>query len=137
MRSLIRNAERPAVAFGLLLALSGCQAPPSPAPVFHVVDASIADIHAAMEAGALTARQLVEAYLARIEAYDKHGPALNAIVTINPNALARRRTGRGLGGVGPDRPAPRHPRHRQGQLRHVRFADQRRLLVTGRVDATG
>lgn len=54
-----------------------------------VVETSIAEIHAAMRDGSLTARRLVEAYLARIEAYDKSGAALNAIVAINPNALAR------------------------------------------------
>ncbi len=56
---------------------------------FDVVEASIADIHAAMRAGDLTARQLVQSYLDRIEAYDKQGPALNAIITINPRALER------------------------------------------------
>ena len=56
---------------------------------FDVVEASIADIHAAMRVGDLTARQLVQSYLDRIEAYDKQGPALNAIITINPRALER------------------------------------------------
>ena len=78
-------------ALGLTFVLAGCQAAPSgpSAPSFDVVEASIAEIHAAMNAGSLTSRALVEAYLARIEAYDKQGPALNAILTINPNALAR------------------------------------------------
>lgn len=58
-------------------------------PAFDVVEASIAGIHAEMRAGRLTARELVEVYIARIEAYDKQGPALNAIVEINPDALAR------------------------------------------------
>jgi Asp-tRNA(Asn)/Glu-tRNA(Gln) amidotransferase A subunit family amidase len=57
-------------------------------PSFSVVEASIADIHAAMREGRLTCRQLVDAYLARIEAYDKQGPALNAIVAANPNVRA-------------------------------------------------
>ena len=56
---------------------------------FDVVEATIADIHGAMQSGTLTARELVEAYLARIEAYDKQGPALNSIIVINANALAR------------------------------------------------
>ena len=42
-----------------------------------------------MEAGELTSRQLVDAYLARIEAYDRQGPALNSIIVINPRAVAR------------------------------------------------
>lgn len=58
-------------------------------PMFDVVEASIADIHAGMRQGQLTARQLVELYLRRIEAYDKQGPAINAIIRINPNALER------------------------------------------------
>ena len=53
------------------------------------VEATIAGIHSAMQAGELTSRQLVEAYLARINAYDKRGPALNAIVRMNPRALER------------------------------------------------
>ena len=56
---------------------------------FDVVEASIGDIHQAMVEGRLTARQLVELYLERIEAYDKQGPAVNAIVVVNPGALAR------------------------------------------------
>ena len=57
-------------------------------PPFQVVEASIADIHAAFRAGRLTCRGLVERYLRRIDAYDKNGPAVNAIVTVNPKALA-------------------------------------------------
>jgi len=52
-------------------------------------EATIADIHAAIRSKDLTCRQLVQTYLDRIEAYDKKGPALNAIIVVNPNALAR------------------------------------------------
>ena len=51
-------------------------------------EATISDIHAALEARQLTCRQLVQLYIDRIEAYDKKGPALNAIIMVNPNALA-------------------------------------------------
>ncbi|HSA57014.1 MAG TPA: amidase family protein, partial [Gemmatimonadaceae bacterium] len=54
---------------------------------FQVEEATIADIHAAMRANRLTCRQLVSAYLARIAAYDKTGPAINALVIVNPRAL--------------------------------------------------
>jgi Asp-tRNA(Asn)/Glu-tRNA(Gln) amidotransferase A subunit family amidase len=54
---------------------------------FELEEATIAQIHAAMGAGALTCRGLVEQYLRRIDVYDKNGPALNAIVAINPDAL--------------------------------------------------
>src|SRR5687767_6146905 len=55
---------------------------------FDVIEATIDTIHAAMRAGQLTARQLVQAYLDRIAAYDRQGPALHAVQTINPQALA-------------------------------------------------
>ncbi|MBI2189244.1 MAG: amidase [Acidobacteria bacterium] len=54
---------------------------------FALLDTTIADVHAAYAAGTLTSRQLVQMYLDRIEAYDKKGPTLNAIITINPDAL--------------------------------------------------
>jgi Asp-tRNA(Asn)/Glu-tRNA(Gln) amidotransferase A subunit family amidase len=54
---------------------------------FNVMETSIADIHAAMRAGKLTCHSLVQQYLDRIQAYDKQGPALNAILYINPKAL--------------------------------------------------
>ena len=59
--------------------------PPAP---FVLEEATIAGIHAGFASGTLTCRQLVTEYLARIEAYDDDGPALNAILTVNPNALA-------------------------------------------------
>ena len=55
---------------------------------FNVVETTIADIHSAMFARRLTCHQLVQAYLDRIAAYDKQGPAINSIVQMNPNALA-------------------------------------------------
>jgi amidase len=49
--------------------------------------ATIADFNAAFNAGTLTAERLVQLSLARIEAYDRHGPALRAVITINRQAL--------------------------------------------------
>jgi Asp-tRNA(Asn)/Glu-tRNA(Gln) amidotransferase A subunit family amidase len=58
------------------------------APVtFRLEEATIASIHEAMTAGRLTCHALVDGYLRRIEAYDKNGPALNAIVMTNADAL--------------------------------------------------
>jgi amidase len=54
---------------------------------FDIVETTIADIHAAYRSGALKARELVQAYLDRIAAYDKAGPKINSIITINPRAL--------------------------------------------------
>lgn len=74
----------------------------APAAGFAIEEATIDALQAEMVAGRLTARALVEHYLTRIEAFDKRGPAINAIITVNPAALARadsldaelRRTGR-------------------------------------------
>lgn len=57
-------------------------------PPFQVEEASIADIHAAFRDGRVTCRGLVERYLRRIDLYDKNGPAVNTLVTLNPRALA-------------------------------------------------
>ena len=54
---------------------------------FNLRTAGVADIQDAVAAGALTYERLVQLYLNRIEAYDQQGPALNAILEINPRAL--------------------------------------------------
>ena len=54
---------------------------------FHLQEATIEDVHDAYKSGQLTAHQLVQLYLNRIEAYDKKGPSINAIITVNPKAL--------------------------------------------------
>ncbi len=51
-------------------------------------EATIPEIQKAMEQGKLTSEKLVSLYLARIAAYDKQGPALNSIITLNTEALA-------------------------------------------------
>lgn len=55
---------------------------------FDIVEATIPGVHAALKSGRLTCHELVQQYLDRIAAYDKAGPALNAIQTVNPRALA-------------------------------------------------
>ena len=54
---------------------------------FNVIEATIDDIHEAYKSGRLTCRQLVQMYIDRIEAFDKKGPAINAIITLNSDAL--------------------------------------------------
>jgi Asp-tRNA(Asn)/Glu-tRNA(Gln) amidotransferase A subunit family amidase len=65
-----------------LLGPAGAQERP-----FHLEEATIASIHAAFANGQLTCVQLTRAYLNRIEAYNLKGPALHAIITVNPRAL--------------------------------------------------
>ncbi|GCF09487.1 amidase [Dictyobacter arantiisoli] len=53
----------------------------------HLKEATIAELQAAMSQGHLTARQLTESYLKRIHSIDQHGPTLNSIIELNPDAL--------------------------------------------------
>src|SRR6187401_3397098 len=55
---------------------------------FHLQEATIAGIHAAFAAGTLTCAQLTRLYLDRVDAYDRRGPALRTIITVNPRATA-------------------------------------------------
>jgi amidase len=79
------------------LAVSGAEKPkravkararPPAAVTFDVVEASVADLQDAMTKGRLTSRELTALYLARIKAIDKSGPTLNAVIEVNPDALA-------------------------------------------------
>ena len=54
---------------------------------FDLLTASVADVQSAVASGALTYERLVQLYLNRIDAYDKRGPGLHAVIAINPRAL--------------------------------------------------
>jgi amidase len=53
--------------------------------------ATIADINAAFDAGTLTAESLTQMCLARIAAFDRKGPSLHAVMTLNPKAVEQAR----------------------------------------------
>jgi amidase len=53
-----------------------------------VENATLGDLQEALAAGRTTAADLVRAYTARIDAYDRDGPRLNAVRELNPDALA-------------------------------------------------
>ncbi len=55
---------------------------------FNVVEASVTELQDAMRVARLTSVQLVDAYLARIAAYDQAGPRLNSLIRVNPRARA-------------------------------------------------
>jgi len=55
----------------------------------EIPEATVGGIHDAMETGALTSQSLVERYLDRVEAYDRNGPELNSLVTVNDAAVER------------------------------------------------
>jgi Asp-tRNA(Asn)/Glu-tRNA(Gln) amidotransferase A subunit family amidase len=56
------------------------------------MECSISNIHRAMREGTVTCLSLVQGYLDRIQAYDKQGPALNAMLYVNPTALEQAET---------------------------------------------
>ena len=74
-----------AAAAGAALMANVAHAQPSPALSPF---ASATEQQAAMKAGTLTSEALVQADLARIAALDKTGPKLNAVIVLNPHALA-------------------------------------------------
>jgi len=55
---------------------------------FRLLETTIDDIQRAYAAKTLSARELTQLYLNRIEALDRGGPAINSIITIAPDALS-------------------------------------------------
>ena len=81
---MTRGAAAGGLAVALLLSLA------STLRAQRAVDldaATIADLNAAFDAGTLTSVQLVSRYLSRIAAYDRQGPAIHAVITLNAKAL--------------------------------------------------
>ena len=73
-----------------LVVLSGCEIVTEKTTVqseFTLMEATINDIQSAFDSGVLTSEELVKQYLARIKQYDKNGPKINSIITLNPQAL--------------------------------------------------
>jgi amidase len=66
---------------------AGALAPARAARTIPFDALTIADIDRAFDTGALTAEKLVQICLARIQAYDRQGPSLHAIIALNPRAL--------------------------------------------------
>jgi amidase len=91
-----------AAALAALLMLPDVQA-----AELDLTTASIADLNAAFDAGALTSEKLVQMYLKRIAAYDDQGPGINAVLALNSKALE---TARALDAER-KRKGPRSPLH--------------------------
>ena len=61
--------------------------PAGPAtPQFELSEMTVADLQDAMHSGRFTARSLTDMYLGRIDELDKRGPAINAVIELNPDA---------------------------------------------------
>ena len=59
-----------------------------PVKSFELDEATIVELQDGMKSGKFTARSLTEKYLARIQEIDRSGPGVNAVIEINPDALA-------------------------------------------------
>ena len=94
--------------------------------LFDVAEVTVHELQAAMTAGNVTALALVNAYLARIQAIDRAGPRVNAILELNPDARAiaaaldRERSAKG----------PRGPLHGIAVLLKDNIATADRMLTT-------
>ena len=101
---------------------------------FNVVEATIEDIHTGYKSGKLTCHQLVQMYLDRIEAFDKKGPNINALITINADALKEAdRLDAAYKASGPHWSAARHSGDRERSGRCQRHADDLGLAVIQRL----
>ena len=130
-----RRSRRPLLSAVRDRTLSAATAPDVPS--FEFDEITIAELQAGMTAGKYTARSIAEKYLARIDQIDKHGPAINSVIEVNPDALsiaealdAERKD------KGAARAAARHPGADQGQHRHCRpHDDHRGIARAGRLQA--
>jgi len=70
-----------------VMALLFAAVTPSAQRALDLDSATIADINAAFAKGTLTSERLVQMFLSRIDAFDRKGPALRSVITVNPRAL--------------------------------------------------
>jgi amidase len=97
-RAMLRTTAIGAVTAAIVPALSAGRAVgaselvPSPAKAFEFDEATIADLQRRMKGGEISAHSLTQAYLSRIQEMDSrtanNGPGLNAVIEVNPDALA-------------------------------------------------
>ena len=82
---MIRPVAKLAGVLALTAALLGSTAVSAKQVEFD--QATIAELGAAFSAGTLTAEKLMELCLARIKAFDRQGPKIHAVITLNPKAM--------------------------------------------------
>src|ERR1700730_14781411 len=75
--------RRDVVKSAILAAVSASAA----GPQIDLEELTVDDIQKGFQSGQFSAQSLTEAYLARIDAIDRHGPAINAVIELNPEAL--------------------------------------------------
>lgn len=82
-----KTLERFGLAIAVVITTLASTMSSAPAATLDLTTATVADVQAAYAGGQVSAEQVVSAYLARIAAYDKQGPRIEAIVVVNPAAL--------------------------------------------------
>jgi amidase len=79
------NAPR---VFGRGKETAGTEMVLNPPPAFELEEMTVLDLQNAMAAGKFTAHSIARKYLDRIDGVDKHGPAINSVIELNPDALS-------------------------------------------------
>jgi amidase len=92
-RSFLQTTLTTGAAAAIYPALRAARAGAATSPAvdikpFELDEITIADLQDGMKSGRFTARSLVEKYSARSEEIDKHGPAINSVIELNPDALS-------------------------------------------------
>ena len=87
MRAGAAGAIYPALGAGRVLALDTAPQANNVKP-FELDEITIPELQDGMKSGRFTAQSLVEKYTTRIHEIDKQGPAINAVIEMNPDALA-------------------------------------------------
>lgn len=94
-RKFLRNAAVASAATTLYPALGAAReiaaemkSAPQEVKPFELDEITIAELQDGMNSGRFAARALVEKYSARIDEVDKHGPAVNAVIEMNPDAMS-------------------------------------------------
>lgn len=91
-RLFLQRSALAGLSAAILPAFAGARelsdSPPAEIKPFELDEITIADLQAGMASGKFSARVITEKYLARIKEIDKHGPAINSVIEINPDALA-------------------------------------------------
>jgi len=106
-RDFLRTGALAAAATALDASRGGSRAAAEPPPThprqaaFELEEATVALLQEGMRSRRYTARSIAELYLARMDAIDRAGPAINSVIERNPDALriaeerdAERRAGR-------------------------------------------
>ncbi|MGZ4820046.1 MAG: amidase [Terriglobales bacterium] len=109
-RTFLKTAAAAAAGAAMIRPALATETPPAPwsslkPAAFNLEELTIAEMQKGLASGKFTARSLAEGYLARIDALDKRGPAVNAVIEINKDALQI------ADALDKDRGKPRGPLH--------------------------